>query len=461
MEELKNDVLIGKYEDFYKNTLKEKILNVLKDITQNKDLSWDSTILNDFGKEVNVKEEIDEYVEVMSNELINDLASIDNKINEWFIDYEKIKYTNENTIVSDIKNSNCILNDIHTTKKELEKIEDNFINEIDENTNYNNSQKQQYKDVVKLLLENIKNVLNELAKQIELEIGILKYKFENLLKTEEKEKENLNQQFNLTDKDILVLAKNNETPISILKDLSKTEDIKVLRILALNKNLDNQTFIKLAKNSDLKLKELLLENENISVEALNILINDKDKFIKLEAIKHKNMSIEKLNEIYNKNIKDDEIIGCIAKNKNAPRELLEKISSNLKTTDENRKLAFKNKNHPINNVFEKPELSKEKSNELYQKLLLKTDIRKNNLLEMFKNKEMYADEKGNAIFPIKDSEEKIIGAYKLDFSKNEKPILLENSYAKKEYLEKVSNLANKIFESLQQEILEQVEEMEM
>ncbi len=112
----------------------------------------------------------------MSSELINDLANIDNKINEWFANYEKIKHTNEKTILIDIENSNKILDDISKTKKELEKIEENFINEIDTNNNYDENKKEQHKKILKLLIENIKNVLNELVKQFHLEIDILKYK---------------------------------------------------------------------------------------------------------------------------------------------------------------------------------------------------------------------------------------------------------------------------------------------
>lgn len=123
--------------------------------------------------------------------------------------------------------------------------------------------------------------------------------------------------------------------------------------------------------------------------------------------------------------------------------------------------AIKNKNHPSNNIFKEPEISADKSNELYQKLVLKTDIRKNDLLEMFRNKKIYADEKGNAIFPIKDNDNKIIGAYSLNINNNEKPLLLDGSYTKNNDLEKSENLANKIYENFKQEIVEEIEEMEI
>ena len=312
-------------------------------------------------------------------------------------------------------------------------------------------------------------MLLELVRDFQIELQILKEKFinknneEQAIDNVDNEKDTKSEiKINLTENDKIKMANIKELPESILVALSKEDNIRVLRKLAINENLPKEAFLNLAKNSDLKLKELLLENKNISSEALNVLIDDKDDFIKLEAIKHKNLSSEKLNELYNKNIKNDEIIGYIAKNQNAPRELLEKISNNLKTTNENRKLAFQNKNHPINNKFIKPEISKEKSNELYQKLVFQSDIRKNKLLDMFRNEELYADEKGNAIFPIKNNNNEVVGAYKIDFSKNERPVLLENGNVKEEYLQSANDLSNKIFESLQQEeVVEQVEEIEI
>ncbi len=46
MESLKDN----KYEEFYRSVLKEKILHLLKDVTENKELNFESNILNDFGR---------------------------------------------------------------------------------------------------------------------------------------------------------------------------------------------------------------------------------------------------------------------------------------------------------------------------------------------------------------------------------------------------------------------------
>ena len=435
-----------KYKDF-----EQELTSLYESLDKNEKIENLSELIKDY---VNIdSKEIENVIKNLDDDTINKLKEIGEKIVDYRFKQSIIKGLEG---AEDLENQKFIentINEIENTEKDLENLEEKVFN------------KDKYAEISKLIIESIKSMLLELARDFKIELQILKEKLANKSKEElNKDTEEIDNQLNLnlTLNDKIKMATIKELPQNILLTLSKENNIKILRNLAINENLPKEAFCNLAKNSDLKLKELLLENENISLEGLDILINDKDKYIKLEAIKHKNMSSEKLNQLYDKNIKNDEIIGCIAKNKNASTELLEKISNNLNTTDENRKIAFQNKNHPINNIFTKPELSKEKSNELYQKLLFKTDIRKNDLLEMFKNNVIYADEQGNGIFPIKDSEDKIVGAYKIDFSINEKPILLENSYAKEEDLEKASRIANQIFESLQQEeVLEQVEEIEI
>lgn len=402
-------------------------------------------------------EEIENIIENLDDDTINKLKEIGEKIVDYRFKHSIVKGLEG---VENLENQKFIentINEIEDTEKDLGKLEEKVFN------------KDKYAEISKLIIESIKSMLLELVRDFQIELQILKEKFinknneEQAIDNVDNEKDTKSEiKINLTENDKIKMADIKELPESILVALSKEDNIRVLRKLAINENLPKEAFLNLAKNSDLKLKELLLENKNISSEALNVLIDDKDDFIKLETIKHKNLSSEKLNELYNKNIKNDEIIGYIAKNQNAPRELLEKIANNLKTTNENRKLAFQNKNHPINNKFIKPEISKEKSNELYQKLVFQSDIRKNKLLDMFRNEELYADEKGNAIFPIKNNNNEVVGAYKIDFSKNERPVLLENGNVKEEYLQSANDLSNKIFESLQQEeVVEQVEEIEI
>ena len=424
----------AKYERFGKNEKIENINNLIKDY-----VNIDSN-------------EIEKVIENLDDNTINKLQEIGEKIVDYKFKQSIIKGLDG---AEDLENQKFIentINEIEDTEKDLKILEEKSFD------------KEKYAEIYKLIIESIKSMLLELARDFKIELQILKEKFANKNKeelnnnTEEIESE-LN--LNLTLNDKIKMASIKELPKNILVALSKEEDIKVLRKLAINENLPKEVFYNLAKNKDLKLKELLLENENISIEALNILIDDKDEFIKTEAIKHKNIDIKVLNDLYEKNIKNDKILSCIVKNENCPRELLEKICDNSKVSDEIKAVAIKNKNHPSNNIFKEPEISTDKSNELYQKLVLKTDIRKNDLLEMFRNKEIYADEKGNAIFPIKDNDNKIIGAYSLNIDNNEKPLLLDGSYAKNNDLEKSKNLANKIYETFKEEIVEEIEEMEM
>ena len=438
------------YKDF-----EQELTNLYQSLDKEKKTEIINKLIKDY---VTIdSEEIENIIENLDDDTINKLKEIGEKIVDYRFKHSIVKGLEG---VENLENQKFIentINEIEDTEKDLGKLEEKVFN------------KDKYAEISKLIIESIKSMLLELVRDFQIELQILKEKFinknneEQAIDNVDNEKDTKSEiKINLTENDKIKMADIKELPESILVALSKEDNIRVLRKLAINENLPKEAFLNLAKNSDLKLKELLLENKNISSEALNVLIDDKDDFIKLEAIKHKNLSSEKLNELYNKNIKNDEIIGYIAKNQNSSRELLEKITNNLKTTNENRKLAFQNKNHPINNKFIKPEISKEKSNELYQKLVFQSDIRKNNLLDMFRNEELYADEKGNAIFPIKNNNNEVVGAYKIDFSKNERPVLLENGNIKEEYLQSANDLSNKIFESLQQEeVVEQVEEIEI
>lgn len=163
--------------------------------------------------------------------------------------------------------------------------------------------------------------------------------------------------------------------------------------------------------------EILKENKNLLYDAL------KERAIAITHIPEK----YKDEELYKKALEiDEEIIEYI------PKEYIP------------------------NQKFEEPKVSVEKNEELYKKLLLETNIKKRNLIKMFKNKEIYADEKGNAIIPIKNNDE-IVGGYKIDFSKTENPILLKNSdITKQDEVERASNLTNKIFENLEIQKVQEV-----
>ncbi len=76
---------------------------------------------------------------------------------------------------------------------------------------------------------------------------------------------------------------------------------------------------------------------------------------------------------------------------------------------------------------------------------------------MFKNNDIYADEKGNAIFPIKNQTGQVIGGFELnlfDKDKIERP-----KFWKQGDLHKSEYLSNKVFKSIES-IREKYKEIE-
>ena len=126
-KDLNND-----YINFTKLYLEKTILDKLKIIVNDENLSFNSNIVNDFGKSINVGKEISEYIDVMGEDLIKDFNTIDNKIDEWFFDYK----ANENYYNSNIDNKQIInkKEELEELQKELNTLESKIIDNI-ENTN--------------------------------------------------------------------------------------------------------------------------------------------------------------------------------------------------------------------------------------------------------------------------------------------------------------------------------------
>lgn len=306
--------------------------------TEDKNIEDLKDLLEDY---INIDgEQVKDYLKSLEENTLNKLNQIKEMIEESCFKYALVK--NSEQLNSNV-NENFIeqnIDDINKSTEQLLELEDKMITE------------EKYIEIAKLILESLKSMLEEMIRDFKIELQILKEKVLN--KNVEEQPINDNQEevknelkLDLTENDKIKMANIKDMPQSVLEVLAKEENIMILRRLATNENLPKESFIELAKNNDLKLKELLLENDKLPTEALEILLNDKDKFIRLETIKHKNMPSEKLEYLYNKNIKNDEIIGCIVRNRNASSDLVEKISNNLETTNENRKMAFRNKNHPI------------------------------------------------------------------------------------------------------------------
>lgn len=451
-----------KLTDLERKLLEEKIINLFKE----QGYSENDKVTDEFGKERNLENEINEYIEAFGEELVEDIEEIDSKINEFFFNYEILKNVNEQNLnISEkvLEDAEEILKEIKSKEKELNELKDKFYSQIEEK-DLNKEEKNQYKDTVNKIIQQISTMLKYLKEQLEIQINILKEKF--LSKNIDNEKDtnvevSKENNINLDENDKIKIAGIKELPKSMFTYLSESENPRVLRKLALNESLDNEIFEKLAKCNDVKTKELLLENQAISSKALEILAKDEDNYISQSAISNKSLSAEVLKELYYANITNNEVVRCIARNENTPINILDDISKNSKD-EVIRNIALKNENHPLNNVFIAPSPNNVENEILYRNLLLNSSLRKNEILTMFKNKEIYADKNGNAIFPIKDVENRIVGAYKLDFSNNEKPVLMENSYANKEDLEKIEKLSNKIYESLEkEEVIEEIEEIEI
>lgn len=319
--------------------------------------------------------------------------------------------------------------------------------------------KNNIKENVVIILEKFFQIFKELRERIEDQVNNLKEKF--FIKQEQIVSES-KIELNLSEEDKIKISSIKELPYSLLKYLAQSDNKKVLRRLAVNENLQEEEFIKLASVRDIKTKEILLENKNISTNTLDILVKDKDKLIREYAIYHKNLSEETtkqiiasknienikilaskkicLDEIYQKYRNEKEIIINLAKNPNTPKRILKEISENNKYKDIE-EIALRNENHPKNHVF-KP-AQKGDNDKLYQKLLNETSLRKNTIIKMFNDDLIYSDDKENIIINIKDSDNKVIGGYKLDIKTGEVS-LLENSVEDEKFF-KIANCVKESF----------------
>lgn len=93
------------------------------------------------------------------------------------------------------------------------------------------------------------------------------------------------------------------------------------------------------------------------------------------------------------------------------------------------------------------------NNKLYKNLLQNSNLKKNEIIEMFKNNDIYADKNDNAIFPIKNETGQIVGAFELDIDCIEKP-----KFWKQGNLHRAEYLSNKVFESIETVREEELEE---
>lgn len=366
-----------KYIRFYKNHLANKALEKLREVTKDINLSYNSVILNEFGKEINVKDEIKEYVEVFGNELIENLSNIDNKIDEWFFEYkvnEKqlergVSLVEEKEINNAISNSidNSIVDlekgtiieennieksitKVKTAEKQLNSIEEKCVKKLENNKKLDNFTKKHLIDSFKSKISELKNNLSNILEKLNIVKKNTKY-----------EEMTLNNNMKL---ELLSMEK---LSAKTLDDLAKDENISILRKVVSHSNTSEKTLIYIAnKVDDYKIKENLLNNENTPSFLIDKYLKEEDKDIVLKALSHKNVSVENLEKfsviddieiqksILNnencslkalgnivKNTSSKEVLNEVSKHKNCAEELKEKCLN--KENDKNPKLTLQEK----------------------------------------------------------------------------------------------------------------------
>ena len=302
-----NKDLNNDYINFTKLYLEKTILDKLKIVVNDNDLSFNSEIINDFGKPINVGQEITEYIEVMGEDLIKDFHSINNKIDEWFFEYK----ANENYYNSSIDNDKTVSKkeELENIQKELNTIENKILDKID-NTNIIDEHSQYtFKNVVKSIFEDFRN-----------KISTFLNKFKNNTINS-----NSTQDNPLIDNEIKIeLLKLDTLSHKILDKLSKDNDLSTLRKISMHPNTSSETLEYIFnKTNDFKIMENLLNNNKTPESVVDKLVANNDRDIFLKALSHNNISSKHI--IKFSKTEDIEIIEAILKNKNCYETTLQNI----------------------------------------------------------------------------------------------------------------------------------------
>ena len=295
------------YIKFTKLYLEKTILDKLKIIVNDENLSFNSNIVNDFGKSINVGQEISEYIDVMGEDLIKDFNTIDNKIDEWFFDYK----ANENYYNSNIDNKQRInkKEELEELQKELNTLESKIIDNI-ENTNIIDEHSQYtFYNIVKSIFDDFRN-----------KISTFLSKFKNNTINS-----NSTQDSPLIDNEIKIeLLKLDTLSHKILDKLSKDNDLSTLRKISMHPNTSSETLEYIFnKTNDFKIMENLLNNNKTPESVVDKLVANNDRDIFLKALSHNNISPKHI--IKFSKTEDIEIIEAILKNKNCDETTLQNI----------------------------------------------------------------------------------------------------------------------------------------
>ena len=204
----------------------------------------------------------------------------------------------------------------------------------------------------------------------------------------------------------------------------------------------------LSENGNLRkenkeIKDLLNENGNLRKNVDEILrITQEEKSIRKEIDKQNIPISDSINNIIllTEKYTKKEIKIAILERDN--EELKDKI---LKLEEEIKELKSESIN--TKDVYLDLRLEQGDNNKLYEKLLKDSNLIKEEILDMFKNNDIYADENGNAIFPIKNITGQVIGAFELDINCTDK--IKKPKFWKQGDLHKAEYLSNKVFKSIE------------
>lgn len=298
------------YIKFFKKNLEKTILEKLKEITGDNNLTLENTIFNEFGRSINVGDEINEYINAMGDDLLADIDNLENNLDEWFFDYK----LNENVYSQNLNLFNSKKEEINKLTKEIDCVEDRLIKKVNK---LDISLKKQFINIIidklNYFKEKIKNIVSK-------ESGL---KLTNEMKFE--------------------IIKSSTVSSKVLNTLSKDTDIGILRKIAKHNNAEKHTLEYIAsKTDDFKVLENLLNNENTPTKVVNKLLKNNDRDIFLKALKHNNIS-ENLLEKYSKT-DDIEIVFSILKNKSCSLKVLENIVIKNANNKEILKNVFNHKN---------------------------------------------------------------------------------------------------------------------
>lgn len=304
------------YIKFARLYLKKIAFESLKKITNNENLTFDSEIMDNYGNTINIREEINEFIDILGDDLIKDFDNITNNIDTYFFDYKCkkeeqniIKELKEevNNITESIENNPDNRDKLEELKEEVKKVEIKFIDKI-ELSNLDKETKKSFIEITKHIFNDLKEKLNNFLDKF-------------------KTKENIQDNNNFLDNEIKFELLNSETvSANILNKLANDNDVSILRKIVSHPNTKSSTLEDIYnKTNDFKVLENLLNNDKTPLNVINSLTKNEDRDIFLLSLKHNNISEDMLIK-YSKT-EDREVLNSILVNEKSSEKVLQNIVS--------------------------------------------------------------------------------------------------------------------------------------